>query len=601
MTLNIQLIFVFDGRGVPEKIRWKGKRGVPERLELLELVLECLGIPYYPAPAEAEAECAELQKLGIVDAVWSGDADALMFGCDLLISDHRIAKEYGDQNHSKGHTEKSKTHVRIIRAQKMKEELALDREGLILFAILAGGDYHPGLSNCGTKLALHAVQEGTLARELCECRNQLDCNRWRTKLTAFLRNRPCAKGILEPPPDFPQYDILRQYCKPTVTPGHELSKTRFDSDFSQPIQERELLKVTSSRFNIWGKLYMDHVGPVLLTRALVQKDNASSKNVLQGIKLKKQRKSNKAEVMDLRSVERAISFCPFEVTSLQRIDFEDGNLKGMWANKGDNISFDPTYVVKCDHFPAILLQHLESRTMSTPLPAAAKQKLAQHGEQSDGNSPTNNPMKRFKSSARSEVAPVTNIAHPTTPDLRKPQTHVLNTPPATRRPRAWPMTDSAVVLTESNDGVDSVLRLPPGRVLTASSTQSSSTISESGLPRSLTNEKNHPVNAICPSVKSPHLSPANSYVKKVLQDSSSPYGPYHTPKAASHHTPLRFSGEASSTQPAARHSELEQTRVARLQQFTPGHVVSYNGATSITRTRDESIKAPTGVIDLTGD
>ena len=114
MTLNIQLIFVFDGRGVPEKIRWKGKRGVPERLELLELVLECLGIPYYPAPAEAEAECAELQKLGIVDAVWYGDADALMFGCDLLISDHRIAKEYGDQNHSKGHTEKSKTHVRII-------------------------------------------------------------------------------------------------------------------------------------------------------------------------------------------------------------------------------------------------------------------------------------------------------------------------------------------------------------------------------------------------------------------------------------------------------------------------------------------------------
>jgi Holliday junction resolvase YEN1 len=101
LTLNIQLIFVFDGPGVPEKIRWKGKRGIAQRSELLKQVLECLGVPYEVAPAEAEAECAELQKFGKVDAVWSGDADALMFGCDLLISDHRIAKEHGDQIHKK--------------------------------------------------------------------------------------------------------------------------------------------------------------------------------------------------------------------------------------------------------------------------------------------------------------------------------------------------------------------------------------------------------------------------------------------------------------------------------------------------------------------
>lgn len=87
--------------------------------------------------------------------------------------------------------------------------------------------------------------------------------------------------------------------------------------------------------------------------------------------------------MNLHSVESAISFCPLELTTLQRTDFEDGNLKGMWANKGD-ISFDPTYVIKFDYFSAILLQHVESQPMSYPLTAVAKQQLAQRKEQSGG-------------------------------------------------------------------------------------------------------------------------------------------------------------------------------------------------------------------------
>jgi hypothetical protein len=476
----------------------------------------------------------------------------------------------------------------------MREELALDREKLVLFAILAGGDYHPGLSGCGTELALQVVQEDTLARELCECRNQLDCTRWRTKLTAVLRNHPSAKGMVVPPPDFPQYDVLKQYCRPTVTPGHLFRKARLDLAFSRPVQELELFQVTSSRFNIWEKLYMDHVGPVLLTRALVQKDSASLKNILQGIKPKKQHKSDKAEVMELRSVQCAIRFCPFEVTTLQRTDFEDGNLKGMWVDKR-GVKFDPTYVVECDHFPAILLQHVESQTMSDPLPAVAKQKLAKRKEQSDGNIPTNNPTKRIKSSARSDVVPMTNVVRPTTLGLLKPQARVMNTPFEPRRPRALPMNDKPVVLTESNDDVDAVLRLPPGRRLTTVSTQASSTSSGSGLPRSLTNEKDRPVNAIRPDVQLPHLSPTNSYIKKASKDSSSPYEPLDAPRA------LRSPAEASRTQHAAQSRVVEQTRAARLKHFTLGHVVSTRGAMPSTGTRDEDVKAPTDVIDLTGD
>lgn len=59
-------------------------------------------IPRLEAPSEAEAECANLQEKGIVDAIWSEDADALTFGATFLIRDFRVPKgkegEFGFQD-----------------------------------------------------------------------------------------------------------------------------------------------------------------------------------------------------------------------------------------------------------------------------------------------------------------------------------------------------------------------------------------------------------------------------------------------------------------------------------------------------------------------
>jgi Holliday junction resolvase YEN1 len=143
LTLNIQLIFVFDGPGVPAKRGRNGGRKIGyEKLRLLKEMLRCFGIPYQEAPGEAEAECARLQRLDIVDAVWSQDSDCLMFGCGLWIHDDRVAKEKGSKDRSKENTKKSGKNVRIVRAKDMKDRLNLDREGLVLFTMLVGGDYH---------------------------------------------------------------------------------------------------------------------------------------------------------------------------------------------------------------------------------------------------------------------------------------------------------------------------------------------------------------------------------------------------------------------------------------------------------------------------
>jgi 5'-3' exonuclease len=47
--------------------------------------LELMGVPVYKANSEAEAECVNLLKKGIVTAVGSDDMDCLTFGCETLI------------------------------------------------------------------------------------------------------------------------------------------------------------------------------------------------------------------------------------------------------------------------------------------------------------------------------------------------------------------------------------------------------------------------------------------------------------------------------------------------------------------------------------
>ena len=114
LTFNVQLLFVFDGPSRPWKRggRGGGKINYEER-RLLKELLTYFRIPHHEAPGEAEAECARLQQLGVVDAVFSQDSDSLMFGTAVLIRDDRVAKEKGNNDRSKENTKKSGTSVRV--------------------------------------------------------------------------------------------------------------------------------------------------------------------------------------------------------------------------------------------------------------------------------------------------------------------------------------------------------------------------------------------------------------------------------------------------------------------------------------------------------
>jgi hypothetical protein len=92
--------------------------------DLLKGMLRCFGIPFHEAPGEAGAECARLQILGLVDAVWSQDSDCLMFGCTLWLGrdqgqiegKHRQEQEIREDREGRGSSDAFTSRSRSARS-----------------------------------------------------------------------------------------------------------------------------------------------------------------------------------------------------------------------------------------------------------------------------------------------------------------------------------------------------------------------------------------------------------------------------------------------------------------------------------------------------
>ncbi|EUC46287.1 hypothetical protein COCMIDRAFT_36119 [Bipolaris oryzae ATCC 44560] len=460
LTLNIQLVFVFDGPGRPWK---RGKRGQGrinyEERRLLQELLKYLGVPYHEAPGEAEAECARMQILGIVDAVWSQDSDCLMFGCTLWFHDHRIAKNEGVTDRSKENTKKNGKYASVVRAIDMKERYNLDREGLVLFAMLVGGDYdQQGLPQCGPGIALQAVKEG-LGRSLCECRNQFDCRLWSQELAQFLNTSPRGRSI--PIPSlFPDYDILKKYYRPKVTSDQDLLlASRLNLDYIRPIQEHELLKLTSERFNIWGRLYMNWIGPVLLTRDLASRDSSKPKEMVHEIRIPKQRSKTEHQP-SMRTFERKITFSPFRVTSLCRDDFE-GSQFGHW-NGDDKVLFDPKYRVECEMPEYWLRKTLPAEVLNSSLPTPkphSKRKRTAGDVEEAMESPCNKRIFKPRRGLNSDTSK-SHAPQSTKPDILVSESKFLSkmSKPDSTSPTSTRKSIEFIELSDSED--DETLRVP---------------------------------------------------------------------------------------------------------------------------------------------
>lgn len=187
----------------------KDRRDADEVNQLM--VVECqqllrlFGLPYVTAPMEAEAQCAELVRLGLVDGIVTDDSDIFLFGGT------RVYKNMFNQG----------KFVECYLQSDLERDFNLDRGNFINLAHLLGSDYAEGVPHVGPVNALElltefpggrgledfrewwiAVQQGRAPKETGESDFRRKFRRNSTKI--FLPN------------DFPNRVIDQAYLHPEV-------------------------------------------------------------------------------------------------------------------------------------------------------------------------------------------------------------------------------------------------------------------------------------------------------------------------------------------------------------------------------------------------
>ncbi|KAH0369940.1 hypothetical protein KCU65_g3033, partial [Aureobasidium melanogenum] len=375
LSLNIHPLFVFDG---PNKPTWKRNKkvggpnvrvsSVPEFLA--KQLLKHFGFPLHYAPGEAEAECALLQREGIVDAVLSEDVDTLMFGSGMTLRSWTPEQK----------SSKTPTHVNVYRADATKESSGLDRNGMILVAMMSGGDYiTEGIPGCGPKLACEAARAG-FGDELCKLdRKDTDgLNAWRDKLRHEIRTNESKhfrqkRPGLTIPDTFPDQKVLSYYTHPCISTPDKIAKLKETLKWDMPLDYPSLRDFAGDAFD-WrciggAKKFIRNLAPAVLVRELRMRGEATDSNEL-GLSAQKAREATLINAIHGKRLhpttdnipELRISFKPIELIDIdlsiedpdeeipenedesdsEPLPTEDGECPGSPKKKRGPSTYDPT-------------------------------------------------------------------------------------------------------------------------------------------------------------------------------------------------------------------------------------------------------------------
>lgn len=281
LSISVQPLFVFDGPHKPpvkrNKQTGRGGASIPDIMtkELLKL----FGFAYHTAPGEAEAECALLQREGVVDAVLSEDVDTLMFGSGLTFRSWSSEKKSGAG---------TPTHVNAYDAKATRAgRSGLDREGMILVALMSGGDYKTeGIPGCGVKVACEAARAG-FGKRLCQIRREdvAAYDKWRADLahelytneSKFFRTK---RKALQIPEDFPNRKVLGYYTHPVVSSSAKVERLRDQIIWESDINVAKLRHFVADAFEWKGKegakKFVRGLAPVLLLTKLRKRGDRRS-------------------------------------------------------------------------------------------------------------------------------------------------------------------------------------------------------------------------------------------------------------------------------------------------------------------------------------
>jgi hypothetical protein len=180
-------------------------------------LLQLCGIPWVESPTEAEAQCAALEELGLVDGIVTEDSDIFVFG------GKKVYKNFFDEN----------KYVEAYFARDIERDLALKRHQLIALAMLLGGDYTDGVKGVGIVNGMEVLQAFTINDSEDGIRDGLQRFReWldgfgdsslddtenfsSRKVALFHKKHKSARTRWVAPADFPSRGIVNAYLNPVV-------------------------------------------------------------------------------------------------------------------------------------------------------------------------------------------------------------------------------------------------------------------------------------------------------------------------------------------------------------------------------------------------
>ncbi|KAF8972940.1 PIN domain-like protein [Flammula alnicola] len=242
--MSIIPLFVFDGRQRPSikrgsKLGKSGSHGLSRQfkqfldafgMEWREVITLCFSSNFFLIFARRSAKRSELAFLnqeGHIDAIMTDDCDAFVFGARTIVKNISSKLSGNKGNLATNSNDKTdKFHAMAYRAIDIKSnpEVALTRGGLILFALLAGGDYHKGVDKVG-KVIAHALARCEFGDELLEAYQNLPnyefnefLGHWRSRVNIELKENKRGfllhRTSLSLPDRFPELDVLEKYAKP---------------------------------------------------------------------------------------------------------------------------------------------------------------------------------------------------------------------------------------------------------------------------------------------------------------------------------------------------------------------------------------------------
>lgn len=258
-----------------EKYAKRSVRVTREHNDDCKRLLRLMGVPYYEAPSEAEAQCCALAKSGMVYAVATEDMDALTFGTPKLAR-HLMSQTSGAGKGGAGNPMEFDYNTIL-------KELDLTSDQFVDMCILCGCDYCGRIPGIGPKKAFDLIKKHGCIEKVIEA---IDTTKY------------------ELPTPFPFEEARKLFKEPDVTSPENLEPPKWKSpdaeglvqflvtekQFSEDRIRKGMQRIEASKSKASQGRLESFFGPATIKSSNVgtkRKDAASGKGAVKGVAAKK--------------------------------------------------------------------------------------------------------------------------------------------------------------------------------------------------------------------------------------------------------------------------------------------------------------------------